>query len=113
METKHTCILQVNSWTVLTDLNRRFVEGVQFNISIAAIDHMGITQTPVQKRHIYITKQYGKTKGNTQFGKNGFGKDAWCFERASSIYSYLQIRIKVSKLMRYSRACSYHHKLFF
>jgi hypothetical protein len=66
-----------------------FVEGVQSNISISTIYHMGIAKTPDKKHNVYITKQYGKTEDNIQSSKKGIGKDTWCFERAS----YLQIRI--------------------
>ena len=78
---------------VLTDFNRRFVEGVQSNISISTIYHMGIAKTPDKKHNVYMTKQYGKTEDKIQSSKKGIGKDTWCFERASSISSYLQIRI--------------------
>ena len=59
---------------VLTDLNRRFVEGVQSNISKSTIDHIGITKTPVKNHNVYITKQYGKTEENAQSSKKESGR---------------------------------------
>ena len=49
--------------SVLTDWNRRFVEGVQSNISKSTIDHMGRTKTPVKKNTMSILRNNtGKQK---------------------------------------------------
>jgi 5,10-methenyltetrahydromethanopterin hydrogenase len=77
----------------ITRLVKDLMEIVQVDVLKTTIYHMGIAKTPDKKHNVYITKQYGKTEDNIQSSKKGIGKDTWCFERASSISSYLQIRI--------------------
>jgi intergrase/recombinase len=68
METKHAYCKLIHA--VLTNFNRQFVEGVQSNISISTIYHMGIAKTPDKKHNVYMTKQYGKTEDKIQSSKN-------------------------------------------